>query len=62
MVKQVVEAQGRSVSWLARMLHCHRSNIYKIFEKKDLNTDVLGRLSHILQHDFFTDLSKTLKQ
>lgn len=62
MIKQVVEEQGRSIAWIARNLHCHRSNVYKIFEKADLNSDLIFRLSQILQHDFFADLSKELKR
>ena len=62
MIKAVMEEQGRNVSWLARKLHCHRSNVYKIYEKADLSSDIIFRVSQILQHDFFTDLSETLKQ
>lgn len=62
MIKAVMEEQGRNVSWLAQKLHCHRSNVYKIYEKADLNSDIIFKVSQILQHDFFTDLSETLKQ
>ena len=62
MIREVVEEQGRNVSWLARNLHCHRSNVYKIFEKADLSSDIIFRVSQILQHDFFADLSEMLKQ
>ena len=47
-------AQRRSASWLAEQLSCDRTNVYKIFKKKDLDTQLLLRISRILGRDFFS--------
>ncbi len=31
MIKEELERQERSVSWLARKLSCDRSNVYRLF-------------------------------
>lgn len=33
MIKEELERQERTVSWLARKLNCDRSNIYRLFQK-----------------------------
>ena len=41
-------------------LSCTRANAYKIFEKKTIDTDMLLRISKILDYDFFKLYSKEL--
>ena len=53
-----LKRQGRTAKWLAAQIPCERTNIYKIFKRHDLDTDLLQRLCVILHHDFFDDLSK----
>ncbi|MBQ8361007.1 MAG: XRE family transcriptional regulator [Bacteroidaceae bacterium] len=60
LIKEELIRQERSVSWLARKLSCDRSNIYRIFQKQSIDTSVLKRISIILNHDFFVDLSNEL--
>lgn len=60
-IKQELEKQERSVAWLARKLSCDRSNIYRIFQKKSIDTYLLARISIILQHDFFAVFSDSIK-
>jgi hypothetical protein len=43
---------------VARYLECERTNIYNIFERKDINTSLLQKLCILLEHDFFKELSK----
>lgn len=31
-IKEELIRQGRSASWLARVLYCDRSNVYKLFK------------------------------
>lgn len=52
-IKEELIRQGRSASWLARVLYCDRSNVYKLFKKKSLDSDLLLRISEALQTDFF---------
>lgn len=60
LIKEELERQERTVSWLARKLSCDRSNVYRIFQKQSIDTSVLKRISIILNHDFFVDLSDDL--
>lgn len=55
LIKQELEQQERTVSWFARKLYCDRSNIYKIFKRPTIDTELLLRISVILKHDFFAD-------
>jgi len=61
MIKEELERQERTVSWLARKLNCDRSNIYRLFQKHSVDTALLHRLSVILGRDFFSDLSNELQ-
>ena len=59
-IKEQVALKGIRISWLAEQLHCHRNNIYKIYEKQWIDTHILMNLSKILDFDFFLYLSKYL--
>ena len=52
-IKSELERQERSVSWFARKLCCERTNVYSIFKRKSIDTDMLTRISRILQRNFF---------
>lgn len=56
-IKAEVTRKGIKVSWLAEQLNCHRNNVYLIFSRRWIDTDTLMKLSRILNHDFFADLS-----
>ena len=45
--------QERSISWLARKLYCDRSNVYDIFQRRSIDTDLLLRISLVLKRNFF---------
>ena len=53
LIEQELRRQERSVAWFARKLHCDPSNVYKIFKKQSIDTQLLVNISAILQHDFF---------
>jgi len=57
LVKAQVTKKGIRVSWLAEQLHCHRNNIYKMYEKQWIDTHLLLRLCELLDYDFFAPLS-----
>lgn len=59
-IREELIRQERSVSWLARHLACDRTNIYKIFAKDSIDTALLTRISIILNHNFFADLSNNI--
>ena len=56
-IGQIIEAelhrQERSVTWFANKLYCDRTNIYKIFKRGSIDSDLLLRISNILSHIFF---------
>jgi hypothetical protein len=51
-----------TVIWLAEKMCCGRRNIYNIFKRSYLDTDVLTRLSIVLHHNLFDDLRKKLDE
>lgn len=58
LIECTLREQGQTVTWFARKLCCTRPNVYKIFKKKSIDIQLLWRISCILKHDFFLDLSK----
>lgn len=50
--------QRRPVQWLAERLYCDRSNVYRLLQKPSLDSDLLLRISNILNCDFFAEYSK----
>lgn len=61
-IKKEMVRQGRRVSWLANQLGCHRNNVYLIYSRSWIDTETLMKISAILQHDFFADLSKEFQK
>ena len=61
LIKNELQRQERTVSWFARKLCCDRSNVYKIFKRTTIDTELLLRISQILQHDFFEVYRKQIK-
>lgn len=52
-IKAQLEAQGHTTVWLARQLGCHRSNLYKLYDKHTIDTGTLLRICRIMDYDFF---------
>ena len=46
------------IAWLATQIPCERTNVYNIFKRKSLDVRLLMRISVILGHDFFKELSE----
>ena len=59
-IKEVFDSMPRrcTVTWFAGQLHCDRRNIYRIFLKENIDVVLLLRISKVLNHNFFTDLSR----
>ncbi len=53
LIREQLKADNRSVSWLAREIHCTRNNVYKIFNKPSLDGDLILRISVAMQFNFF---------
>ena len=61
-IKEVANRKGIKTSWLAVQLGCHRNNVYLIFSRSWIDTETLMKISQILEHDFFVDLSGWYKK
>lgn len=61
-IRDVLMHQSRehTVTWLSKKLNCHRVNVYDIFNRSTIDTELLKRISIVLDHDFFQDLSADL--
>lgn len=55
-IESVFRSQGRTVKWFADKLACQRANVYDIFKRQTIDTDLLQRISVILGYNFFEDL------
>ncbi|WP_298072762.1 XRE family transcriptional regulator [uncultured Bacteroides sp.] len=60
-IKEELQRQERTVSWLARKLNCTRAAVYRIFDKNSIDTVLLLNISQILRRDFFYELSEETK-
>ena len=60
LIKKKVTEKGMTVVSFASRLSCTRVNAYKIFSKKSIDTDMLTRISIILEYDFFRLYSDVL--
>jgi len=61
-IKAELERQERSVTWFAKKLACHRTNIYDIFARDNIDMTLLIRISRILNHNFLKDLSEAVEE
>lgn len=56
------QPKAHTVTWFAEQLNCNRRNIYDIFSRTDIDTNLLRRICKILNHDFFRDISEYISQ
>lgn len=56
-IKAEFKRQGRTVKWLTEQLHCNRSNVYNIFARKNIDMEMLIKVSIALQHNFLLDIA-----
>lgn len=54
--------QGRTVLWLSQQLGCNRTNIYNIFVRESISTELLFKICIALNKDFFALYSLNLQQ
>jgi len=60
LIREKLHEQGRTAVWLAKQLGCDRTKIHRIFNSKDLYSDVIFDISNALNYDFFLHFSKLL--
>ncbi|WP_245208243.1 XRE family transcriptional regulator [Bacteroides faecium] len=54
LIEEELRRQERSVSWFAKKLYCDRTNVYSIFKRSSIDTELLLRISIILNRNFFS--------
>ena len=57
-ITQLLELQGRTITWLGKLLGYSRQNIYKILNRPWIYTDMLLKISDLLDYDFFNCFSE----
>ncbi len=65
-IKQIFDAKEMKIKDFAEEIGVARQNVYRIFEKESIDTDLLTKISSVLEHDFFQyykeeDLEKKYK-
>lgn len=53
LIEDELRNQQKSVIWLSNEIGCNRTNIYKIFNRRSIDTELLYRISKALQRNFF---------
>lgn len=53
LIHEQLKKDQRSASWLAREIHCTRNNVYKIFNKASLDSDLILLISKAMHFNFF---------
>lgn len=57
-IKEELDRQERTISWLARKLNRTRTYVYRMLKKNSIDTSVLAQISQLLERDFFQELSQ----
>ena len=55
-----LQRQERGVAWLSNKLNINRMSCYRIFNSYSIDTDLLARISEVLNYDFFALYSANL--
>lgn len=55
LIKQKVEEQGLSITEFAQKIHTSRRTVYEIFQKDNIDTELLHRISKILGSDWIVE-------
>lgn len=58
LIRQMVIDRGIQRKKFAEMIHTSRSNLYKIFDRNEVDIARLAHISKALNHNFFMDLAK----
>ncbi|MDE5856914.1 MAG: XRE family transcriptional regulator [Muribaculaceae bacterium] len=60
-IQDELRRQERSVTWFSRKIHCDRRNVYDIFQRSSIDTDLLLLISRVLNVDLFSYYSIVLQ-
>ena len=60
LIREKLNENGQSASWLARKVHCDRSNFNKKLQQDHIDTGLLLHISEIMNVNFFNYYSDCL--
>lgn len=60
LIEKELRRQERSVTWFANKLCYERTNVYSIFKRQSIDTELLVRISRILNHNFLDYYNKEM--
>lgn len=61
-IRKVLKTNGHTAAWLAERIGVSRTHVYRIFKKKNIDVQLLLRISIALRHDFFAQFSKSVEK
>ena len=61
LILEELQRQGKTTMWLSKQLGCSYRNVYKIYNRSWIQTDLLFQISNILNHNFFMDCANAIK-
>lgn len=53
LIQERVKAVNMDVTAFAKAINKERSNVYDIFKRDSIDTDLLKKIGHVLDYDFF---------
>ncbi len=53
-IKKVIKRRGMTITEFARRINKSRENVYDIFTRRSLDTDLLKTISQVLDYDFLS--------
>lgn len=57
LIKEKFRNSGYTTTELAAILHCDRTNIYRIFNRQSIDCELLNNISKALHYDFLKEYS-----
>lgn len=60
-IREIVDKSNLTITEFAKSINLTRDGAYKIFGKENIDTVQLAQISKVLDHDFFTYYSVTVK-
>ena len=56
LIKDRVKAENLKVTDFAKMIGAERTNVYDIYKRSSIDTELLKKIGQVLHYDFFQDL------
>ncbi len=60
-IEKEVRKQEWDITKFAEAIYCKRNNVYNIFQRNNIDIQLLANISKVLKHNFFDDLAKNPK-